>query len=161
MRALDATISRRQKLESKLEFDPNGGCWLWNAGQVTFGYGAFTWKRRSKLAHRIAYEEFVGPIPDGMFVCHKCDVPQCCNPAHLFLGTQQDNMTDMGLKGRKVSFRGEAHAMAKISDAQAAELRRRGQRGEHPIDLGEEFGMSRQNAARIIAGKTFRHLEMN
>jgi len=62
-------------------------------------------KGKTVKLHRLAWEEAFGPIPDGMSVCHTCDVPACCNPAHLFLGSQQDNVTDMMNKGR---FKGRA-----------------------------------------------------
>lgn len=83
----------------------DGGCWEWAAGRFSYGYGAFkrrvdgAWKQQK--AHRLAYEWLVGPIPDGLIVCHACDNPPCCNPDHLFLGTQLDNQRDMIAKGRK------------------------------------------------------------
>lgn len=72
------------------------GCWLWTAGRIGNGYGIF----RRKLVHRVSWTLTNGPIPEGMFVCHHCDTPLCVNPAHLFLGTHQDNMRDMRQKGR-------------------------------------------------------------
>lgn len=83
----------KDEIRSRVEYDTNGGCWLW---PVKSGYGVFKGKR----AHRLSYEAFVGPIPDGLFVCHKCDVPACCNPDHLFVGTALDNSRDMVAKGR-------------------------------------------------------------
>jgi hypothetical protein len=56
---------------------------------------------RNYYAHRVAYELFVGPVPDGMFVCHRCDNPPCCNPAHLFIGTAKDNAVDSSNKERR------------------------------------------------------------
>lgn len=77
-------------------------CWLWQGALVNeSGYGCFRGPNgRNVLAHRFAWELTNGPIPDGMFACHRCDVRQCVNPAHLFLGTQQDNIDDMMRKGR-------------------------------------------------------------
>lgn len=91
-------------LEARVEFDTNGGCWLWagKRGPNGYAYGAI-WcdgKRKTASLHRVAYSVFHGPIPDGMLVLHRCDVRSCLNPAHLFLGTQADNMTDMVTKGR-------------------------------------------------------------
>lgn len=78
------------------------GCWGWS-GATTSGYGVLTRGRRGEgfvLAHRLSWELHRGPIPDGLFVLHKCDVPECSNPDHLFLGTQTDNMSDCRKKGR-------------------------------------------------------------
>jgi hypothetical protein len=74
-------------------------CWLWDRS-CHAGYATFRLKGRLIGAHRAAFEAFVGEIPDGMSVCHKCDTPRCINPAHLFLGTQADNLRDMFAKGR-------------------------------------------------------------
>jgi hypothetical protein len=81
------------------------GCWIWTGATVDGGYGQFSLGRDGyasvvQQAHRWSYEHFVGAIPDGMCVLHRCDTPACVNPEHLFLGTQSDNMADMRAKGR-------------------------------------------------------------
>ena len=86
--------------------EPNSGCWLWAASTNSAGYGSFRVgskaRRTSKkvLAHRFSFDLLVGPIPQGMFVCHKCDVRSCVNPEHLYLGNEQINLSDMALKCR-------------------------------------------------------------
>jgi hypothetical protein len=78
-------------------------CWLWTASTTGNGYGQFSptcHPPKTGYAHRFSYELHYGPIPAGMLVCHTCDNPRCVNPKHLFLGTHQDNATDMKQKGR-------------------------------------------------------------
>jgi len=82
------------------------GCWIFQGARSTDGYGQVRHDGRTERVHRLAWEAANGPIPADMRVCHSCDVPACCNPAHLFLGTQQDNVTDMIEKGR---FKGRSY----------------------------------------------------
>lgn len=78
---------------------PWSGCWLWE-GPVRSRYGYHTLRGVDRIVHRLAWEEVNGRVPDGKVVCHHCDVPLCCNPWHLFVGTQRDNLNDMMAKGR-------------------------------------------------------------
>lgn len=94
------------ELERFMKFvipEPNSGCWLWAGATYSRGYGQF-WaspERGNVRSHRWIYEQAVGPVIAGLFVCHKCDVPSCVNPAHLFLGTNSDNVQDCIRKGRE------------------------------------------------------------
>jgi hypothetical protein len=76
------------------------GCWLWGASIKTTGYGQFFRGPRIEKAHRVSYELTHGPIPEGLYVLHRCDVRACVRPDHLFLGTISDNSRDMIYKGR-------------------------------------------------------------
>lgn len=89
----------REKIQANIS-GADDDCWLWGMSRDMKGYGVLWVNGNIQRTHRLAYTVFVGPIPDGMFVCHKCDVPACCNPSHLFLGTQLDNMRDAKKKGR-------------------------------------------------------------
>lgn len=98
-------FKNQQKVEEKLwdNIDTSKGdnaCWEWQGTRNSGGYGTLSGNENGLLAHRVAYEILVGEIPKGMFVCHKCDNPPCCNPSHLFLGTPKDNIRDMIDKGR-------------------------------------------------------------
>jgi hypothetical protein len=76
------------------------GCWRFTGAIGSHGYGYFCWDDKTHLAHRASWEVHRGSIPRGMFVCHRCDNPRCCNPDHLFMGTAKDNSDDMRAKGR-------------------------------------------------------------
>ena len=105
-----------ERFHLKYEVDAETGCWNWTAclnGKA--GYGQFWDGARVVLAHRFAYELLVGPIGDGLNALHRCDNPRCCNPAHVFLGTQKDNAADMIAKGRDKD--GRKAAGPKISAA--------------------------------------------
>jgi hypothetical protein len=78
----------------KHSFIEQNGCWLWTRAGNGSGYGVIYIKKKAKLIHRLAWEQLVGPIPEGMYVLHKCDNRDCWNPDHLYIGTAEDNKFD-------------------------------------------------------------------
>lgn len=96
------------------------GCWEWCGRRATNGYGK---ARRDNSAHRLAYEAWVGPIPEGHVVRHKCDNPPCINPAHLETGTHRDNMSDMVSRGRGRGTPGVNHRAAKLTEQDVLDIR--------------------------------------
>lgn len=137
-----------------------GACLLWTGTTASGRYGFVrVHPRGMRLAHRVAWELTNGAIPDGMYVCHRCDRPLCCNPEHLFLGTQTDNMRDMLAKGRGADLRGEANPRAKLTGADIEEIRRRydGRRGSI-ARLAAEYGVTLTHMSGIVQARSWRHL---
>lgn len=112
----------RNRFEERYIPDPNTGCWLWIGSSNKAGYGQMSFKGKLVGAHRVSWELRRGPIPERLCVCHKCDTPACVNPAHLFLGTRQDNTDDRSIKGRKSGASGESHGHSKLTAAQVIEI---------------------------------------
>lgn len=149
----------QQRFERKIEPDPNGGCWLWAGRASPKGYGQFHFDGASHSAHRWAYETFVGPIAEGLLVCHKCDIPACVNPDHLFLGSNADNMADMAAKGRADRKYGARNGNAKLSPTQVRNIRRLSGRILQK-DIATQFGVSPKQISNIVRGLCWPEEEM-
>jgi hypothetical protein len=134
--------------------EPNSGCWLWiGTDRGQFGYGNIIRNGTHLGAHRASWELHYGPIPDGMFVCHRCDVRACVNPKHLFLGSIQENNLDSRAKGRNV--KGAKHGCAKLTEEQARAIKAS---VRSLTELAAQFGISRASASAVRTGRTWRHL---
>lgn len=144
-----------ERFLSKVCTSPDG-CWLWQGRRNPSGYGRFDLRTgagrwQAFLAHRVAYEIFVGKIPDGLVVCHACDNPCCVRPSHLSVGSQRDNLGDAAAKGR--TARGETHPHAKLTAQQVAEMRYLFSQGVRQRELSRRFGTAYQNVSRIVRGE--------
>ena len=131
--------------------DQTGDCWEWNDYIRPSGYGQFYAARRIHLAHRWIWEQTNGPIPEGLFVCHKCDNRKCVRPDHLFIGTNADNVRDMVRKGRVA--RGRTVPNAKLSAEIVARIRIEYARGIVTQEaLAERYGVTRMVISRALRG---------
>lgn len=145
---MSATIERRgglrlppapERLLASLVRD--GNCTVRLTNQNQKGYSRITVNGRQVLAHRLAYEIAYGPIPAGLFVCHRCDNPPCCNPDHLFLGTVVDNNRDMWAKGRgKLT----SPPWRRIPTATHPDIKARFKSGESKASIAASYGVTRQ-----------------
>lgn len=150
----------------------SNGCWLWNGSKGGNGYGRTEVVQRKgvyigKQVHRIMYEHYYGKIPEGMLCLHKCDVRNCCNPKHLFIGTQYDNMRDCVNKGRlyrpseKIRQRlprGTNHHDAKLNERKVKMMRWLHKNGKSYAELGRLFHVHSTTARAAVIGHTWSHI---
>jgi hypothetical protein len=148
------------------------GCWLWTGAVNDAGYGRIRLGTTRTRAHRVAWIVTYGEIPPGLFVAHRCDVPLCCRPSHLFLATHQQNMDDCHAKGRYATGernssrahpermpRGEAHKNTTLTDADVLAIRARYiPRVVTMAVLAREFNVSLGSIHDIVRRKRWTHL---
>jgi hypothetical protein len=146
--------SAAQRFMDKVTPEPNSGCWLWTARVNHKGYGNFV-SRPFWLAHRYSYATYRGPIPDGLKVLHKCDIPSCVNPDHLFLGTDLDNARDRDAKGRLGPRHGSFNGRAKLSDQKVLAIRSDSRKN---VDIAREYDVSPAMIGYIKRGKHWSHV---
>jgi HNH endonuclease len=135
-----------------------GECWVWQ-GPLVHGYGQVrigSAPQTRMRAHRAAYLTFIGPIGDGMCVCHRCDNKPCINPAHLFLGTTQENTADKVAKGRQPHSDG--HARAKLSAEAVREIRAMPRQYGLGVKLAQKYGVSPTAIMLARQGKNWKHI---
>ena len=132
-------------------------CWLWRGALGRFGYGAFHQTRGERKAHRVAWQLTNGAIPQGMCVLHRCDVPACVNPDHLFLGTYADNNADMKSKGRdrKRGIRGPRNNSARLTESDVLSIY---ESREPSRAVGKKYGVSKTTVLHIRSGRTWGYL---
>lgn len=126
-------------------------CWEWQSVRNRRGYGKFWFYGRTDLAHRVSYELFRGPIPEGQVVRHACDNPPCVNPAHLSAGTLKDNARDALDRGRYP--RGETQGRAKLTTEQVDDARRSVRAGETQRSVAARLGVAPSTIWWIVSGR--------
>lgn len=149
---LKLIIELSERFWSKVDRRSPDDCWEWTAAKFQNGYRAFRIDRHTRGSHRIVWQIENGEIPRGMHVLYSCDNPSCCNPKHLFLGTQKMNMKDKVKKKRQAS--GEKHGRAKLTIIQVEQIRKiRLIEGTSQRKLAVRFGVT-QRAIRLILNHT-------
>jgi hypothetical protein len=127
------------------------GCWIWMGAVSNAGYGLCNSEKvKTASAHRVAYEAFIGKIPEGMVVAHACDNRLCVNPSHLWLATHKQNSQDMVKKSR--SAKGEKCGKSKLNNEQVEFIR---QSNLSHRKLGEMFNVSHVNIGYVKRGATW------
>lgn len=156
---IDSIISRCiKKFFLLIEIQKNG-CWFWKGCKTPEEYGYFyslspRTKKRIKLAHRFSFELFNGEIKDGYFVCHKCDIPSCVNPDHLFQGSQKDNMKDKVSKGRQVM--GEKMHNCKLNWDLVHLFRKEYSQGISCTNLSKKYGFHESTIADVVKNRSWK-----
>lgn len=146
----------RYRLLARIDFDTTPGCWEWSGAKVPQGYGLIKRKDGTQLrAHRVAYELANGPIPSGMFVCHRCDNPRCVRPGHLFLGSHDENMADMVAKDRSARLLGGSNGSAKLGKEAVVSIRASVNSYSH---IAHQFGVSPSAVGLIKRRERWSHL---
>ncbi len=153
------TQSVNRRFEKYISMEPNTGCWLWLGSTDKDGYGMFWTGEQYCGAHRASYLIYVGTIPEGQSVLHRCDTPGCCNPLHLFLGTAFDNVQDCIKKGRRgrpwYDKRGINNPKVRFTEEQILAIRRD---TRTQVVIAAEYGTKQSRISEIKLGKSWTHL---
>lgn len=145
-----------ERLHKKYIPEPNSGCWIWIGFITSCGYGGIMDRNRVRYAHRCMWEQSFGPIPEGICVCHKCDVILCVNPEHLFLGTNAENMADRNAKKRQAH--GERHGRTHLTEDDVKTIRSLAANGTKQVTLQTKFGLSSAQISNIVLRKQWKHV---
>ena len=152
-----------ERFWSKVNKKENG-CWEWTAGCVNGSYGHYRYEGKKILAHRYSFMMHHPLTIDlrehpKILVCHTCDNPKCVNPAHLWLGTNADNVRDRDAKGRNNQAKGEKNGMTKLTEQEVREIREKYAKGNiFQKELADEYGVRQSTIGFIITHKSWKHL---
>ena len=151
-----------ERFWSKVDKSPHPqGCWMWKGAHHPDGYGLFQWpEKKEQRSHRIAWIMKNGDIPDGLWCLHKCPGvrnPGCCNPDHIYLGTQLENMRDAVADGTHFHARGEESANAILTESAVKEIRANYKRGA-VNGLARKFKVSRLTIIGVGQRRSWKHI---
>lgn len=147
-----------ERIRSRVKVNEETGCWEWQWGKLSTGYGRIWLDGETRYAHRVSYFAF---NPDGdqrLCVLHRCDNPPCVNPDHLFLGTDLDNVRDCKAKGRRRRQGGSTNTKAKLNELRVREILRLLSLGLSQYEIGQRFGVSQANICLIANGITWKDI---
>ena len=154
----DTSAQKGKTIEQRFweKVEKGDGCWLWRSAFGTRGYGIFWHVKKNIYAHRISWQlANNATVPEGLVVMHSCDNPACVNPAHLSVGTHQDNQTDKANKGR--SLKGERNPSARLNEESVGRIRELYASGEYThLALSKMFGDVNKSTIRsVVKNKTW------
>jgi hypothetical protein len=170
---MDITRKIKNRFWSKVNITQDGQCWNWNASINRSGYGQFWLDDKMRLAHRIAFAIYNNDLSiiyntknyhkcNNTFKCilHKCDNKKCCNPNHLFIGTNADNIKDKINKNRQQHMRGSSNGYSKLKENDILEIRKNyiPRKNGGMIFLAKKYNVSTTNICDIIKRKTWKHI---
>ena len=153
------TSPGRKQFWDRVEIRGPHDCWEWKLGLSDKGYGRFNTVGKTFRAHRVAWTLHSGRIPGHLCVCHHCDNPVCCNPAHLFLGTHIDNVRDCASKGRRAIRHGNSHSQSKLTSGRVRLIRAMRPAGFSMNELAEIFQVGRSCIADAASGRRWAHVQ--
>lgn len=136
----------------------DGSCLVWRGARNETGYGLMAVQGRTKTVHRLAYETWVGPIPEGHVVRHKCDNPPCINPEHLETGTHVDNMNDMVTRNRTNPRRGESVGTSRFTEDDIRNIRSLYKVGVTQVEIGKMYQTHQGTISAIVLRKSWKHV---
>lgn len=154
-----SSLKERFKMSYRKKKD---GCWIWighTSGHpdIRFRYGTIVSNRKRILAHRLSWELYTNEkIPTGKFICHKCDIPLCVNPSHLFLGDPVSNMVDREMKHR--GPQGERNWCAKLKEKDISKIKKLWKSGKKQVEIAALFGVSQGAISSVVNDKTWKHI---
>ena len=138
--------------------EPNTGCLLWIGSYYHYGHGSAWHQGQKWQAHRLAWTLARGPIPEGAWICHKCNVPACCNPDHLYVGDAQTNQRDIDESGHRA--KGERQGLSKLTEENVRAIRQEYRRysDTHGAPaLAKKYGVTRTTILHAASGFTWSH----
>ena len=146
-----------EQLMKSIEYDTNGGCWIWSRCVHIQGYGYVNYNKKVHKTHRLFYELFNGSFDTNLHVLHKCDIPCCVNPNHLFLGNNKDNVNDKVKKNRQWRPTGEKNHHNNFKESDIVLIRQMKETHSQK-QISEHFSVTKSAIKHIISGRSWKHI---